>query len=87
MDIPLLNAKMLFVESLLPGNLLVLETSYERLVLLCQEDKSVFLRPNIYPALKYYLRPGDETQCMEELTQLFQTLKVINTSIQSISPL
>lgn len=88
MDIPKLNQKVLFVQSLLPDYVLMLEASYERLCLLCQLQDSAFLRPNIYPALKlvlllnafntfrYYLREGDEEQCKSEMLQLFQFLKV-----------
>jgi len=75
MDIPILNSKLIYVESLISGNMILLEASYERLVLLCREENSIFLKPNVYPSLKYFLKQGDEQLCMEELLNLFQELK------------
>lgn len=70
-----LNEKAKFVENLVRGGTLILEASYERLCLLCELEDSIFLRPSVFPALKYFLREGDEEQCESELTNLFQYLK------------
>eukprot|EP01114_Cavostelium_apophysatum_P006730 TRINITY_DN18172_c0_g1_i1.p1 TRINITY_DN18172_c0_g1~~TRINITY_DN18172_c0_g1_i1.p1 ORF type:complete len:331 (-),score=47.96 TRINITY_DN18172_c0_g1_i1:458-1378(-) len=78
MDIAQLNSKVQFVESVLQGSVVILETSYERLSLLCKEQNSCFLKPSIFPALKYYLRQGDEDQCKQELLTLFSYLKAFS---------
>eukprot|EP01119_Soliformovum_irregulare_P025878 TRINITY_DN9697_c0_g1_i2.p1 TRINITY_DN9697_c0_g1~~TRINITY_DN9697_c0_g1_i2.p1 ORF type:complete len:329 (-),score=54.43 TRINITY_DN9697_c0_g1_i2:6-905(-) len=80
-DMAILNQKIRFVATLLPSSPIILETSYERICLLCQLEDSVFLLSNIYPALKYYLDQGNEGECQSELTQLFQHLKSF-TNIQ-----
>lgn len=74
-DIHVLNEKVKYVESLIAGSTLILEASYERLCLLCELEDSVFLRPSVFPSLKYYLREGDEERCKNELLNLFQYLK------------
>ena len=56
-DMEMLNEKVLFVEKLLPGTPLLLEVSYERLVLISRLPNSAFLRPWVYPALKYFIPP------------------------------
>eukprot|EP01116_Phalansterium_solitarium_P001763 TRINITY_DN11581_c0_g1_i1.p1 TRINITY_DN11581_c0_g1~~TRINITY_DN11581_c0_g1_i1.p1 ORF type:complete len:422 (+),score=103.88 TRINITY_DN11581_c0_g1_i1:59-1324(+) len=78
LDMPGLNAKAKHVISLLPQSVLLFETSYERLVHLCHLPDSVFTHPHIYPALKYYLRRGDEEQCKQELIELFKHLKAFS---------
>lgn len=76
MDMIVLNQKVLYIESLLGSDaVIVLETSYERLATICKLDNSVFLRPSIFPALKYFLRQGDEQQCKMEMTNLFDYLR------------
>ena len=47
-----------------------------RLVLLSNLPDSVFLKSNVYPALKYYLRRGDEGLCQQELEKLLSQLAV-----------
>lgn len=47
-----LNKKILFVESLVKGSMLLVEASYERLVLLSQLTNSFFMKATIFPALK-----------------------------------
>jgi hypothetical protein len=61
---------------MLPGYVILLETSYERICLLSTLDDSIFLSPNIYPSVKYFLRPGDEDLCKHELLKLFQYVQV-----------
>jgi hypothetical protein len=48
----ILNNKILYVESLVKGSMLLVEASYERLVLLSQLSNSFFMKSTIYPALK-----------------------------------
>eukprot|EP01087_Luapelamoeba_hula_P012798 TRINITY_DN3610_c1_g3_i1.p1 TRINITY_DN3610_c1_g3~~TRINITY_DN3610_c1_g3_i1.p1 ORF type:complete len:677 (-),score=102.42 TRINITY_DN3610_c1_g3_i1:39-1796(-) len=82
-DIDVLNAKALLIEKLLPGYPILFELSYERLVLVSRLNESVFLRPWVYPALKYYLRKGDESLCIDELKKLFRSVQPF-TGIQLV---
>lgn len=52
MDMEELTSKILYIDTLHPNGLLLLECTYERLILLCQQQNSPFLKPNIFPALK-----------------------------------
>ena len=47
-----------------------------RLVVLSNLPESVFLKSNVYPALKYYLRRGDEGLCRKEIEKLLSQLEV-----------
>jgi hypothetical protein len=49
--------------------------SYERLMLLCRLPDSIFLRPWVYPALKYFLRRGDEELCRQEIAKLVYSIQ------------
>jgi hypothetical protein len=80
-DIASLNEKIVFASGHVPREtVLVIETTYERLCLLCRirDDSGCFVRPNIFPGLKYFLKEGDEEQCIAELTRLFRELKAFS---------
>ncbi|ELR14028.1 emp24/gp25L/p24 family protein [Acanthamoeba castellanii str. Neff] len=74
-DMEALNAKVHFVEKLLPATPILIEVSYERLMLLCRLPDSIFLRPWVYPALKYFLRRGDEELCRQEIAKLVYSIQ------------
>lgn len=74
LDMQELNRKALFLESMLPDRPLLLELTYERLVVLCQRDDSCFVKAGIYPAVKYFIEAGNEAQCEQELVRLCDTV-------------
>jgi hypothetical protein len=74
LDMQELNRKALFLVSLLPDRPLLLELTYERLVVLCERDDSCFVKAGIYPAVKYFIEAGNETQCERELARLCDTV-------------
>jgi hypothetical protein len=45
------------------------------LMLLCRLPESIFLHSWTYPALKYFLRRGDEEQCREEIIKLIDSIQ------------
>lgn len=49
--------------------------SFERLHLIGRQSNSVLYKGNVYPSVKYLVRPGDEAQCEQELSFLFGSLK------------
>jgi hypothetical protein len=75
-NIDILNNKILLAHTLLKqGEPILVSVSYERLVLLADLDNSCFLKPRIFPAMKYYLRKDDEQLCLQEMTQLIRVLQ------------
>ncbi len=103
-----LNAKVHFVEKLLPATPILIEVrvrrcsgacalslqnsnlaflssqvSYERLMLLCRLPDSIFLRPWVYPALKYFLRRGDEELCRQEIAKLVYSIQEFSGTLRS----
>jgi len=75
-DMVTLNTLILNVHSkTTPSTLIMIQVSYERLVVLVKLQNSCFLKGRIYPNVKYYLKKGDESQCMEEFTRTFRALK------------
>eukprot|EP00026_Physarum_polycephalum_P001502 Phypoly_transcript_01504.p2 GENE.Phypoly_transcript_01504~~Phypoly_transcript_01504.p2 ORF type:complete len:519 (+),score=76.70 Phypoly_transcript_01504:1781-3337(+) len=83
MDIPQLNHKILFVVGILPHHPILVEVTFERLVLLSDLQDSCFLKSNVYPALKYYLRRGDEGLCKQEIQKLLAQLETFK-GIQAV---
>jgi hypothetical protein len=73
-DMDELNRKALFLVSVLPDRPLLLELTYERLVVLCERDDSCFVKAGIYPAVKYFIEAGNEAQCEAELVRLCDTV-------------
>eukprot|EP01097_Dermamoeba_algensis_P003712 TRINITY_DN2540_c0_g1_i1.p1 TRINITY_DN2540_c0_g1~~TRINITY_DN2540_c0_g1_i1.p1 ORF type:complete len:482 (+),score=90.93 TRINITY_DN2540_c0_g1_i1:41-1447(+) len=74
-DMEELNKKIIFVQSNFPQMIILVEASFERLILLSSLRDSAFFHPLVYPALKYFLRQGDEELCCSELNQLFTAMK------------
>ncbi len=74
LDMAELNRKALFLVSILPDRPLLLELTYERLVVLCERDDSCFVKAGIYPAIKYFIEAGNEAQCEAELARLCDTV-------------
>jgi hypothetical protein len=74
-DMEQLNGRVLFVESLVHSVPILLELSFERLISISHLSNSVFLRPRIYPAVKYYLQQGEEERCLEDLKRLTEAIQ------------
>ncbi len=73
-DLEALNATALAVQRLVTDLPLLLEATVERLLVLSSFADSVFLKGNVYPAVKYFLQAGQEEQCVAELRGLFVRL-------------
>lgn len=73
-ELEALNATALAVQRLVPDLPLLLEATVERLLVLSSLTDSVFLKGNVYPAVKYFLQAGFEEQCVSELRSLFVRL-------------
>lgn len=76
-DIPALNARCSLVHFLLPGHMLLLEASYDRLIDVARLPDSCFLQQKVYGMVKHYIRPGDEEQCRSELSELCEAVREI----------
>lgn len=74
-DMELLNERASFVRQHHRGPL-VLESTFERLVLVARLENSVFLSTNVHPALRYLLMAGDEEACLAELAKFKRNLEV-----------
>jgi hypothetical protein len=59
------------------GPQIMFEASFERLHLIGKLPDSVLYKPNVYPAVKYLLRKGEEENCLADLSILFDSLKVL----------
>jgi len=73
-DMARLNGKLKLLAGALPwaSSPMLVEASFDRLLGLCELEDSVFESPRVYPAVKYYLKQGDEDLCMGELQQFFE---------------
>lgn len=71
----MLNEKAAFIESLAPELPIVIEVSFERLLVLCQLENSIFKSSHVFPSLKYFLKAGEEDTCVSELEKLIETLQ------------
>lgn len=75
-DIETLNQKILYAYNCLNGSYPILvQLSFERLILLSRLSNTAFLQPKIFPSLKMYLRKGDERQCMDDIDQVLLSMK------------
>lgn len=74
-DMEALNQVALVVQKLATGLPLLLEATVERLLVVCQFSNSVFLKGNVYPAIKYFLTAGKEATCVSDLQALFANLQ------------
>jgi len=74
-DLETCNSMIEWIASLVPENPIMVELSFERLIILSRLQGSVFFNPRIFPAVKYTLQPGDEDLCCDELSQLFAHLQ------------
>eukprot|EP00461_Guttulinopsis_vulgaris_P001556 UN01556 len=54
---------------------ILVDVSFDRLLLLCDVPQSVFLKSNVFPFLRYYLIPGEEETCIYELGESFNKLQ------------
>ncbi|EFA80883.1 hypothetical protein PPL_06472 [Heterostelium album PN500] len=59
-DVQTINDKVIYIASLLVGYPILVEVTVERLNLLGNLANSCFLLGKVYPALKYFLKQGDE---------------------------
>src|SRR5699024_5012961 len=75
-DLKTLNRKILVAYGELKDKQpIFVQLSIERLILLSRLDDTAFLKPRIFPSLKYFLKKGDEEQCLNEIKHLFHSLR------------
>eukprot|EP00301_Raphidiophrys_heterophryoidea_P000623 c10311_g1_i3.p1 GENE.c10311_g1_i3~~c10311_g1_i3.p1 ORF type:complete len:391 (-),score=76.36 c10311_g1_i3:807-1928(-) len=70
-----LNDLVEFVARQMEGSIVLVEASYERLLLLCRRENSAFLRPHVFPALRVYIARGEEPQAKEQIVKLIAMLE------------
>eukprot|EP01125_Pyxidicula_operculata_P017481 TRINITY_DN6121_c0_g1_i1.p1 TRINITY_DN6121_c0_g1~~TRINITY_DN6121_c0_g1_i1.p1 ORF type:complete len:356 (+),score=52.42 TRINITY_DN6121_c0_g1_i1:75-1142(+) len=73
-DMDILNKLVLFIHTKTNMRVLV-QVSFERLVILSKLEDSCFLKPRIYPAIKYFVNKGEEKHSMDEVGQAIAALK------------
>jgi len=49
--------------------------SFERLVILAKLEDTCFLKPRVYPSVKYFMKKGEEKIALDELMQAFAPMK------------
>lgn len=78
-DTDTMNDQIEFVADLLsPRALIVVELSFERMMLIASRENSVFLNQRLHPCVKYYVEKGDETQAIRELRTCLRELSKIS---------
>ena len=75
MDLERLNALSLYVTDHHKGVILI-ECSFDRLILMARLSNSVFKCSDVYPAVKYFLNFNEEPLCLQELQRLHRNLLV-----------
>lgn len=76
--IPQLNRTLRGVEEgLRKGSVIVANMPVDRLLDLCELEDTALLRGRVFPAVKYYLAPGEESRCSEELKELMGAVRDI----------
>lgn len=76
-DLDKINAKILLAEKA-ADSVIIVEASHDRLIALCHFPGSALLRRRVVPAVKYYLEPGDEMRCYQELVATIAELTRIS---------
>ncbi|EAL68761.1 hypothetical protein DDB_G0277151 [Dictyostelium discoideum AX4] len=70
-----INDKVKYISSLLKGYPILLEVTLERLNEIGKLSNSCLLGTKVYPAVKYYLKQGDELIFIKEINQLLNVLR------------
>lgn len=73
-DMDILNNLIQYVQSKTTSRIIV-SVSFERLVILSKLEDTCFLKPRIYPSVKYFMRKGEEKIALDELMQAFAPMK------------
>ncbi|KYQ91746.1 hypothetical protein DLAC_07532 [Tieghemostelium lacteum] len=74
-DIETINEKAKMISNQLKGYPILLEVTVERLNEIAKLNDSAFLMGKIYPALKYYLKRGDEELFIKDIQRLLTLLR------------
>ncbi|EGG14018.1 hypothetical protein DFA_11780 [Cavenderia fasciculata] len=82
-DIVTINSIVIFIANTLKGYPILLEVTVERLGQIGKLPDSSFLLGKVYPALKYFLKRGDEDLFAKDLNALLQVLSQYN-GIQAV---
>eukprot|EP00736_Rhodelphis_marinus_P005479 Rmarinus@m.8947 len=77
-DIATTNKLLHFVNGRMEGARFFVEGSYERVILLMWEEDSVFLKSNVCPAAKMFVRHGDEAASEMELRRMVKSLRSLS---------
>ncbi|KAK5578041.1 hypothetical protein RB653_002992 [Dictyostelium firmibasis] len=70
-----INDKVKYISSLLKGYPILLEVTLERLNEIGKLNNSCLLGTKVYPAVKYYLKQGDESTFIRDINQLLVVLR------------
>jgi hypothetical protein len=57
---------------------ILVDSSFDRLILLCEVPNTIFLKSNVFPFLRYYLQLGEEQTCVAELKESFSKLSTFS---------
>eukprot|EP01135_Chromosphaera_perkinsii_P007235 Nk52_evm43s745 gene=Nk52_evmTU43s745 len=76
-DMELLNDRLLYLEANARTHPapIVVEISHDRLMALCEPKNTALLCPRVYPAVKFYVRQGEEGSVEGELRDLLACLR------------
>lgn len=93
-DLDTLNKKIHTAYECLPERQPILvQLSFERMILLAQREDTVFLKPRVFPSVLYHVQKDFEDQCLSEITQLLDILRqfvdirvVVSLSIENPLP-
>eukprot|EP01133_Synstelium_polycarpum_P016619 gene16619-19742_t len=73
-EIGSINQKVIYISNLLKGYPILVEVTVERLNLLGRLPSSCFLLGKVYPALKYFIKRGDESIFVKDMHRLLAVL-------------
>ncbi|GAM29321.1 hypothetical protein SAMD00019534_124970 [Acytostelium subglobosum LB1] len=82
-DVQTINNKVIYIASLLKGYPILVEVTVERLNMIGNLANSCFLLGKVYPALKYFLKQGDEELFIKDMHRLLAILGQYN-GIQAV---
>lgn len=70
-DMENLNKTLLAVQQMAQNLPVLVESTLERLMMLCEFGDSVFLKGNVYPSVKYFIVRGEEQVCVKDMKRFF----------------
>ena len=84
MNMEALNERILFVSELHKNGQIILECTFDRLILISRLENSVFSCPRVHPGVKYHFVSGIENECIEELEKLERNILAEFSDVSSM---